>query len=353
MRLRLVILIAIPLLLLGLLLWRLHSRTTGLTTASDSSAPTAVEASVPSTPETTPTSIYAHNLMLRKGPDFRVYVRWLRGQMVRTRRGVNPTFDDPESFNLEIKAGVVRANIGDIGNFLNAGGVVNSPLKNITLLADGDQIKLTGTLHKLFSFPVEVKGTIAAASDNRIQMHVTKINVLKIPLKGLLGGLHIEVSDLVNAKGIPGIQISGNDIFFDTLRLLPPPHIHGQLTMARVVSPDIEEVFGNPEEAVTRVEQWRNFLKLSNGTIDFGKLTMHHVDLIMVDLSDDAWFDLDLNNYQNQLVNGYTRMTPTAGLQIFMPDLDKLPKGNKANQNISMEWLKNRKLPPPPDVVSK
>ena len=353
MRLRLAVLIAIPLLLLGLLLWHLHSRTTSQSTASDSSStPTAVEASVAPTPATAPTLIYAHNLMLRKGPDFRVYVRWLRGQMVRTKRG-NPTFDDPESFNLEIKAGVVRANIGDIGNFLNAGGIANSPLKDITLLADGDQIKLKGTLHKLISFPVEVKGTIAAASDNRIQMHVTKINLLKIPFKGLLGGLHIEVSDLVNAKGIPGIQISGNDIFFDTLKLLPPPHIHGQLTGARVISPDIEEVFGNAEEAVTRVEQWRNFLKLSDGTIDFGKLTMHHVDLIMVDLSDDAWFDLDLNNYQNQLVNGYTRMTPSAGLQIFMPDLDKMPKGNKAGQNISMEWLKNRKLPPPPDVVSK
>ena len=70
----------------------------------------------------------------------------------------------------------------------------------------------------------------------------------------------------------------------------------------------------------------RNFLRLNDGTIDFGKLTMHHVDLIMVDLSNDAWFDLDLNNYQNQLVNGYTRMTPQAGLQIFMPDLDTLPK---------------------------
>ena len=73
---------------------------------------------------------------------------------------------------------------------------------------------------------------------------------------------------------------------------------------------------------------------------------MHHVDLVMVDLSDDAWFDLDLNNYQNQLVNGYTRMTPEAGVQIFMPDLDNLPK-NKGTQNISLEWLKHRNLPPP------
>ena len=56
---------------------------------------------------------------------------------------------------------------------------------------------------------------------------------------------------------------------------------------------------------------------------------MRHVDLIMVDLSNDAWFDLDLANYQEQLVNGYTRMTPQAGLQIFMPDLDTIPHNNK------------------------
>ena len=297
--------------------------------------------------------MYAHNLMLRRGPDFRIYVRWLRGQMVRTRRDVNPTFDDPESFLLNIKTGVIRANIGDIGNFLNAGGVANSPLRNITLVADGDQIKLKGTLHKLISLPVELLGSVAATPDNRIQVHVTKLSVLKLPLKGLLGGLHISVSDLVHPKDIPGLEVSGNDVFFDTLKLLPPPHIHGQLTKVRVVTPDIEEVYGNAEDAVARVEQWRNFLQLSDGTIDFGKLTMHHVDLIMVDLSNDAWFDLDLNNYQNQLVNGYTRMTPEAGLQIFMPDLDNLPRSNRASPSISMEWLKHRNLPPPPDVSSK
>ena len=122
------------------------------------------------------------------------------------------------------------------------------------------------------------------------------------------------------------IEVSGDDILFDTLRLLPPPHIRGQLTRVRVISPDIEAVYGNAEAAVTHVEQWRNFLRLNDGTIDFGKLTMHHVDITMVDLSNDPWFDLDLNNYQNQLVNGYTRMTAEAGLQIFMPDLDTLPK---------------------------
>jgi hypothetical protein len=272
--------------------------------------------------------------------------------MVRSRPGVNPTFDHPESFLLDIKTGVIRANIGDIGNFLNAGGVADSPLRDITLLADGEQIRLKGTLHKLIPLPVELLGTVVATADNRIKLQVTKLSVLKLPLKALLGGLHITVSDLIHPKGIPGVEISGNDIFFDTVKLLPPPHIRGQLTKVRVVTPDIEEVFGNAEDSLTRVEQWRNFLRLSDGTIDFGKLTMHHVDLIMVDLSNDAWFDLDLNNYQNQLVNGYTRMTAEAVLQIFMPDLHNLPK-TKGGENISMELLKHRNLPPPSDVTSR
>jgi len=356
MRARLAVLIAVPTLFLALLIWHLRSSTPASDPAASSTSlslgipPPA--ATIPATPESAPTAVYAHNVMLRKGPDFRIYVRWLRGKMVRTRSDVNPTFDDPESFLLEIKTGVIRANIGDIGNFLNTAGVADSPLRDITILADGDQIRLKGTLHKLISLPVELLGSVAATPDNRIQVHVTKLSALKIPLKGLLGGLNISVSDLFHPKGIPGIEVSGNDIYFDTLKLLPPPHIHGQLTKVRVVTPDIEEVYGNAEETVTRVEQWRNFLRLNDGTIDFGKLTMHHVDLIMVDLSDDAWFDLDLNNYQNQLVNGYTRMTPEAGLQIFMPDLDSLPK-NKGSQNISLEWLKHRNLPPPPDIISK
>ncbi len=301
--------------------------------------------------ESGPTNVYAHNLKLRKGSTgFRVYVRWLRGLMVRTSRNVNPSFDEPESFVLEVKTGVIHTNVGDLANFLN-GESANAPFRNITLTGDGDQIKLRGTLHKLIPLPVEMMATIGVAPGNRVQIHVNKLNVLKIPLKGLLGGFHIEVANLFH-PGIPGIEVSGNDIFLDTQKLLPPPHIRGELTSVRIVNPDVEEVYGDAKEDVTRVQQWRNYLQLDGGTIDFGKLTMRHVDLIMVDLSNDAWFDLDLANYQEQLVNGYTRMTPQAGLQIFMPDLDTIPH-DKANQNISLEWLKNRNLSPPADLTSK
>jgi len=288
--------------------------------------------------------------MLRKGPSFRVYVRWLRGQMIRVDRRVDPSFDEPDSFVLDIKTGVIRTNVGDLTNFLND-ALANSPLRKISLSGDGDQIKLQGTLHKIVPLPVEIVASIAVAAVNRIQIHVTKLSVLKIPVKGVLGDFHVTVASLFPGN-IPGIEVSGDDIFLDTEKLLPPPHIRGELTSVRIVNPDVEEVYGKALEDATRVAQWRNFLQLRGGTIDFGKLTMRDVDLIMIDLSNDAWFDLDLSHYQEQLVNGYTRMTPEAGLQIFMPDLDQIPH-TKTNQNISMEWLKNRNAPPPPDVTAR
>jgi hypothetical protein len=105
------------------------------------------------TPETSdpsnfaPTNVYAHNLKLRKGPGFRVYVRWLRGQMIRTARNINPSFDELDSFVIDVKNGVIHTNVGDLTNFLNE-GVTNSPLTKISLSGDGDQLKLHGTLHK-------------------------------------------------------------------------------------------------------------------------------------------------------------------------------------------------------------
>ena len=343
--------------LLGLcwLFWYLwYSRRNASIPAPSSSASSSAPAPVTNAPaaeDVAPTFVYAHNLLLRKGPNFRIYVLWIRGQMLRTHRNVNPSFDDPESFVLEIQKGVIRANIGDIGNYLNSSSPPNAPLKNISIQPEGEQIKLHGTVHKIVPLPIELVGTLAPTPDGRVRFHVTKLDVLKIPLKGLLGDFHVKLSDLVHVDNMPGIQVSGNDIFFDTQKLLPPPHIHGLLTSVRVRVPDIEVTYGNAPSD-TSLAKWHNFLRLRNGSIDFGKLTMHHTDLTMIDASKDPWFDLDLVNYQAQLVNGYTRMTAQAGLEIFMPDLDEqAPK--KASQSVTLEWLKDRNRSVPSDVPVK
>jgi hypothetical protein len=331
------------------LFWFLRSRASA-PAPSESAASTAANDQA-SAHDRSPTVIYAHNLRLLKGPNFRVYVRWIRGQMLRTHPHVNPSFDEPDSFVLDIQKGVVHANIGDISNYLNTSSPAGAPLKNISIQPDGDQLKIHGTLHKIVPLPIEMVGTLSPTPQGLVRFHVSKISVIKIPMKGLLGTFHVELSDLVHTTNVPGITLADNDVLFDTQQLLPAPHIRGQITSVTVRPPDVEVIYGNAPNDEAKLAQWRNFLRLTGGSLDFGKLTMHNVDLTMIDVTQDPWFTLDLVNYQFQIVNGTTRMTADAGLQIFMPDLDE--KTPKPAREISVQWLKNRNASLPPDVPAK
>jgi hypothetical protein len=341
-------------LLLGWFLGRFAMRRSASvpTNAPASAASIQAKPNAPSAGDLAPTLVYAHNIQLRKGPDFRIYIVWISGQMLRTKENVNPTFDDPDSFILRIEKGVIRANIGDIGKYLNSTLANDSPLKNIDIQPAGDLVKIRGTFKKVVPLPIEIVGSLAATPDGLVRLHVQHISVLKVPMKGLLGTFDIKLSNLVRSTNVPGVVISGNDIVFDTEKLLPPPHIRGQLTTVRVKVPDIEVIYGNASNDPTKLAQWHNFIRFRNGALDFGKLTMHNADLTMIDAANEPWFDLDLVNYQNQLVNGDTRMTEQAGLEIYMPSL-KQQAARHAGQRVTLEWLKNRNASLPPDVAKK
>ncbi len=184
--------------LLGCWLWRAR-RATAPPVSTDTKPAVSDAARTPiagTSSALAPTNIYAHNLMLRKGPTgFRVYVRWLRGQMARTSRNINPSFDEPESFFIDVKTGVDSHQRRRPGEFSEPRHQ-QFAAEDIKLSGDGDQLKLNGTLHKVIPLPIEVISTIGVAPDNRIQIHVTKINLLKIPFKKLLAWFNVTVSSL-------------------------------------------------------------------------------------------------------------------------------------------------------------
>ena len=117
LRLGLFALLAVLLLVIGLVWWRSSSHPTTDQPIREKAGTAASQAKV--TSDNSPIRVFAHNLLLRKGPNFRVYVRWLNGRMVPSSRRKNPSFDDPESFSLDITTGVLRANVGDLSNYLN------------------------------------------------------------------------------------------------------------------------------------------------------------------------------------------------------------------------------------------
>jgi hypothetical protein len=264
--------------------------------------------------------------------------------MQTTRPGVPPSLDSEDSFVFHIDRGLVHANLGDLETYLNSKMAPRSPLSHITLRGEGDQVKLSGTLRKVMPLPVEVVGTISPAPNGRVHVHVDKINVLKVPMKGLLGGLSVEVADVVGSTPVPGVEVKDNDIYLDPTKLLPPPHIRGQISSVTLQAPDVVVTYGStaPDDE-KELAQWHNFLRLRGGKVRFGHLLMEPADLTLIDASNDAWFDLDLASYRQQLVKGYSRMTPDNGLEMYLPDVGKgMPSGA-----ISLDTLRDRKRPLP------
>jgi hypothetical protein len=112
-----------------------------------------------------PTLVYAHNLLLRKGSHFRVYVRWIRGRMLSTSSDRNPSFDDPNSFVLEIDKGLIDVKLADIADYLNHDASNKAPLKNIKISSEDGQVQLMGTVHKVISLPFRLDGTLTPLLD--------------------------------------------------------------------------------------------------------------------------------------------------------------------------------------------
>lgn len=350
--------VASVVLVAGVLWLVLHRRTAspavaGPVPSGDTMPASEAVPDLPPSDDQRSTTLYAHNLRLRKGSTFRIYVRWIRGEMRRTRADVDPSLDDPDSFVLEIQKGVIRANIGDISNVLNSSMAGNSPLKHISIRPAGKELQLRGTLHRIVPLPVELVGTLSPTPDGRIRFHVRKIDVLKIPVKGLLGTFHLQLSDLMSHTGMKGVTVGSDDIFFDTQTLLPPPHIHGEITSVTVAPPDLQLIYGNAPNDANELAQWHNFFRLRGGTLAFGRLTMHPVDLTMIDAVEEPWFDLDLVNYQAQLATGYTRITRQTGLEVYIPQAGAPLKPKPAQEAVTLDWLKNKKSSLPNDVPRK
>jgi hypothetical protein len=72
-----------------------------------------------------------------------------------------------------------------------------------------------------------------------------------------------------------------------------------------------------------------NYMVYRGAQLRFGKLTMSDTDLTLIDMDPQDPFDFYLDHYQDQLVAGYTKSTPSFGLRSYFRDYDKLSPKQK------------------------
>ena len=274
----------------------------------------------------TPVDIQMRNVNFRLSADIVLEIRSLRGQLRRTKPDTPVTFDDPESFRVEIDTAEVAITPATMTALMNSHVLAyeGSPVKNVQIEIKGDRLVQKGTVHKGVDLPFEIEGSLQATPEGEIRLHAEKIKAARLPVKGLLNVFGKDLGDLVKSAGSRGMRIEGDDIILAPRGLTPPPHMEGRVTRVAIVGGKIVQVFdsGRKLPALKPSIPKSAYIYHRNGVLRFGKLTMNDADLQIVGDRHGA-FEFFQREYKKQLVAGYSKNTAANGLVSHMADYSR------------------------------
>jgi len=266
------------------------------------------------------------NVNIHLDPVLILHIHYLSGQFLSTRKAEPPVFDDKLSYVVAIDSAEVGMSAASMSHALNTYvfEAPDAPLKNLTVSIQGNQIKQTGTLNKGIGIPFEMTGTMSATADGRIRIEPTKMRAGHLPVKGVMKLLGVDIANLVNTRKTKGVSVEGNDIILDPVQMLPAPKMSGRITAVSIQGGEIVQTFGTARRPRAGKSFGGNYMWYRGGVLRFGKLTMSDTDMRLIDADASDPFDFFPDQYQVQLVAGYSKTTATGGLLVYMPDYGKI-----------------------------
>jgi hypothetical protein len=278
------------------------------------------------------TQVEMRNVDFYVDPEIVLHIHRLRGTM-RSKTPGPVLFDDRRSFILHMTSAEVGLTGSDLTTLLNkyVFAYPGAQLRHLRVTVGKSEIVQTGDLHKVVDLPFTIHATLSVTPDGRIRIHPTRTDMMGLHVDGLMHGLGLSLSKLLDLSKAKGASVNGNDIYLIPDRILPPPTIEGHVTAVRIQDSEVVQTFGDDGGGPSRQSPLRipdpaapNFMFYSGGTVRFGKLLMLDTEMQIVDLDPADPFRFDLSRYNSQLIAGYSRTLPDLGLEVFMRDIDKV-----------------------------
>ncbi|MGH7677523.1 MAG: hypothetical protein ACRENU_03580 [Gemmatimonadaceae bacterium] len=263
-------------------------------------------------------------------------VRRLHGRVFETTPGRLPFLDEPESFGIEVTSGSVALDGEGLTTLLTE-RVFNyrgSPIRSLRVTVENGQLVQRGIIRKGVDMRFTMWSNLSLTDDNRIRSHPTKLTLLGVNGLSLLHALGLKMEKVLDVSGTKGIvQMQGDDMLLDPLKMIPPPRVVGRLESVKVEGDEIVQTFATtPDDSVCRASvrvdtSVKNYIYYKGAALRFGRLTMEPTDLLIADTDESDRFDLDLARYNEQLTAGYTRIIQNNALRTWMPDRADLKDG--------------------------
>ena len=260
--------------------------------------------------------------------DIALHITSLRGRFVAQGTRPAPYLDDPRSYSVTVDRGEVAVDLATLNALMTRALVGHSNVRRIQISIDADgSLRQKGTVSKGVPLPFDVKASVSPNPDGRIRIHSESVKGFGIPVNPLLKVLRVKMDDLFKVAPGRGITVDGNDVLLDPSSLLPPPAIFGRITAVRVEKDALVQVFGTGQvQPLSPPPSSKNYIYWRGGQLSFGKLTMTETDLELVDRDPNDPFDFSVDRWNEQLVAGYSKITPERGLKAHMPDFNDLPQ---------------------------
>jgi len=272
--------------------------------------------------------VQMHNVMYHFTDQVAVHLLNVGGSLVPTSASGIPVFDDKNSFELQIIAAEMTMDPQSLANVLNTHvfAAKDAPLKDISITIDKDRLKVKGKLHQKGDIGFETEGQLSATADGKIRLHAEKIRALHLPVKGLMDLFGLDIADLIKSGKVRGVQVEKDDLILDPGEILPPPKISGKITDIHLEGNNIVQIFGEPKKYPWIKVSAQNYMAYRGNRLQFGKLLMTDTDMVLIDPAPKDPFDFYLDHYKDQLVAGYSKTTPSFGLNVYMVDFNKLKR---------------------------
>jgi hypothetical protein len=314
---------------------RIHPWIIALLLAASTAAPAQPARSAAKSPANGAVRLQARNGLYHVMDNVVLTVTRLDSWMI-PKPGETVSLDSKNSFALQINSGETHLTAQGLTALLNGYLLphAKTPIKNITVAFEGSEISIKGDLQKGLEIPFEGKGTVSLADDSDIRVHFTQLRAAGVLKKGLLDALGIELSTVAQPKKPSRFYIDGDDIILPITALFQPPRVTGKLTAVRIEGNSLVQVFGPPNVALPAPPTpARNYIYFRGGRMKFGKFTMDDVDLELVDKDPSDAFDFSLDHYAEQLEAGYSKILPSLGLLVVMPDYAAVAKSARVQKN--------------------
>jgi len=270
------------------------------------------------------------NVLFHLTPNASAHLLTVSGELWPVGKYEMPVFDDKNSFDLRVENGTISITPAALASIMNSHVFAreDAPLKDIAMEIKDGQLIIKGKLHSKKDLPFETAGDITVNADGRLRMHTDKVKALHVPVKKVMSLFGIELANTINTSKVPGMDTDKNDLILDLGVMLPPPHIRGKVSAARLGRNAITVVYGDGGKHLAPLPDAANYMLFRGNHVKFGKLTMEDTDLVLIDMDPKDPLDWDQDHYRDQLVVGYSKITGNSGLRTFVKDYAKLPKSS-------------------------